>query len=321
MPSAGLDPAREVVPGALAVERQPVTRLLYERLDDADVAEVERLMAESLASQEVGPEATDPAARPHFVLSYGMWFGVPSVAEKTGLPAALPPEEIHAMARGPGAAAGGLYEADLVVDALASAGTSIDDIGQVLDFGCSSGRVVRVLAAAYHGIRWSACDPNGPAVAWASQNLPGIEFYVNAHEPPLPVEECALDAAYAISIWSHFAPGLGLRWFEEMRRAIRPGGQLVFTAHGLQSAAFFASHGFKPPEHVDEIVRALYSRGWWYAPEFGDEGDWGVVNREWGMMFLSPEWILTSLCPRWRVLEFAPGRNQGNQDVYVLERV
>jgi hypothetical protein len=26
------------------------------------------------------------------------------------------------------------------------------------------------------------------------------------------------------------------------------------------------------------------------------------------------------LCPRWRVLEYAAGRNQNNQDVYVLER-
>jgi len=31
--------------------------------------------------------------------------------------------------------------------------------------------------------------------------------------------------------------------------------------------------------------------------------------------------MLTQLCPRWRVLEFAPGRNQDNQDVYVLQRV
>jgi hypothetical protein len=30
--------------------------------------------------------------------------------------------------------------------------------------------------------------------------------------------------------------------------------------------------------------------------------------------------MLTHLCPRWRVLELAPGRNQENQDVYVLQR-
>jgi hypothetical protein len=70
-----------------------------------------------------------------------------------------------------------------------------------------------------------------------------------------------------------------------------------------------------------EIRDALYRDGCWYAPEFGDEGDWGVVNPEWGTAFLSPEWMLTELPPQWRVLEFAAGRNQENQDVYVLERV
>ena len=47
----------------------------------------------------------------------------------------------------------------------------------------------------------------------------------------------------------------------------------------------------------------------------------GVVTPDWGTAFLSPEWMLAKLCPAWRVLEFAPGRNQENQDVYVLQRV
>jgi methylase of polypeptide subunit release factors len=84
------------------------------------------------------------------------------------------------MARGPIAAAGGLYEADLVFDALASIGVEIAEIGCALDFGCSSGRVVRVLQAAYPDTRWHGCDPNAPAVAWASENLPAVELFVNA---------------------------------------------------------------------------------------------------------------------------------------------
>ncbi|MCW3027329.1 MAG: class SAM-dependent methyltransferase, partial [Solirubrobacterales bacterium] len=81
------------------------------------------------------------------------------------------------------------------------------------------------------------------------------------------------------------------------------------------------TNGLRTPQQSREIANALYSKGWWYAPEFGEEGDWGVVNPEWGTSFLSPEWLLAQLCPPWRVLEFAPGRNQDNQDVYVLQRV
>jgi SAM-dependent methyltransferase len=219
------------------------------------------------------------------------------------------------------AAAGGLYEADMVFDALASTNVDAESIRSGLDFGCSSGRVVRVLAAAYPNTKWGGCDPNGAAIDWANENLSAVQFFLSGNTPPLPLADASLDLAYAISIWSHFQPTLGLRWFEEMRRVIRPGGHLVCTTHGLVSVAFYATNELRTLEQSQEIAEALYRRGWWYAPEFGEEGDWGVVDPDWGTAFLSPEWMLAQLCPRWRVLEFAPGRNQDNQDVYLLERV
>jgi SAM-dependent methyltransferase len=225
------------------------------------------------------------------------------------------------MARGALAAAGGLYEADLVMSALASAHIEVDRVDSALDFGCSSARVVRVLAAAYPGKQWLGCDPNATAIAWAKETIAGVEFFVNGDEPPLGLREGALDLVYAISIWSHFEPALGLRWFEEMHRVICPGGHLVCTTHGLASVDYYVTNGLRTSEQSREITDAVYRKGWWYAPEFGEEGDWGVVNPDWGTAFLSPEWLLTQLCPRWRVLEFAPGRNQDNQDVYVLQRV
>jgi SAM-dependent methyltransferase len=313
------DFARELDPGLLAIERSTVSNLLYERLGQQDVAEVERHLAQA-PELDLHYAGAPEEWRAFLVLAYGIWLCVPSISEKTGLLPVQPPEEIHAMARGPLAAAGGIYEADLVVDALASVDVVMSTVKSGLDIGCSSGRVVRALAAAYPETRWRGCDPNAPAIEWASENLPGIEFFVNDNAPPLPLPDGSLDLAYAISIWSHFAPELGLRWFEEMHRLIRPGGHLVCTTHGLTSVAYSAAHG-RSEEQVKEILDALYRKGSWYAPEFGEEGDWGVVNPDWGTAFLSPEWMLTHLCPRWRVLEFAPGRNQENQDVYVLQRV
>ena len=313
--------ARELGPANLAAHLTGASRRLYERLNADDVAEVERQIESSPELQALYTANTDEGTRRHMILSFGIWLDVPCVPGKSGLTGAQPPEEIHVMARGPIAAAGGLYEADLVFDALASVGVDLSDVGSALDFGCSSGRVVRVLQAAYPETRWHGCDPNGPAIAWASENLPAIELFVNGNAPPLPLADGSLDMAYAISIWSHFAPGLGLGWFEEMHRLIRPGGHLVCTTHGLTSVGLYAQLSLRSPQQSDEIIGALYREGSWYAPEFGEEGDWGVVNPDWGTAFLSPEWMLTHLCPRWRVLEYAPGRNQENQDVYVLQRV
>jgi SAM-dependent methyltransferase len=304
----------------LHTEGQPVTRLLYERLAPEHVAEVEQraLDAPELAGHPGIP--ADPVAKREFVLHYGAYLGVTSVLERTGLTAAEPPEHVHAMARGALAAGGGLYEADMVVSALHSAGVDIAQAGSGLDFGCSSGRVLRVLAAAWPEIRWSGCDPNQLAVEWAQEQFPAISFFSNAQQPPLPIDEGALGLAYAISIWSHFAEALGLRWFDEMHRIIRPGGHLVLTTHGPQSVAFYVEQGMRAPAQARDITESLYRHGFWYAAEFGQAGDAGVVNPEWGTAFLTAEWLLTKLCPRWRVVEYAPGRNQRNQDVYVLQR-
>ncbi len=312
---------RELAPGLLSIERATVTRLLYDRLSPSDVAATEKLIRDTPGAWEHYAAAPDDIARRHLLLALGMWVGAEILTEKTGLTRAEPPEEVHSMTRGALAAAGGLYEADLIVDALIGIGVEMASVSDALDFGCSSGRVVRSLSAAYPGIAWHGSDPNVAAIEWARENLRDIDFFISDDAPPLTLEDGSLDLVYAISIWSHFEPALGMRWFEEMHRVLRPGGHLICTTHGLTSVAYYALHELRTPEQSLQIADALYRQGWWYAPEFGEEGDWGVVNPDWGTAFLSPEWMLAQLCPRWRVLEFAPGRNQDNQDVYVLQRV
>ena len=312
--------ARSLRPGRFAVESDGASSALIDRLSAAEIADVQQRIE---ADAELGASyrgTSDPSVARHMLLSYGTWLGHPALLERTGLTAAQPPAEIHAMAQGPLAAAGGLYEADMVANALASAGVAAGSLRSALDFGCSSGRVLRVLAAAFPDVHWIGCDPNAEAVAWAQATFPALEWFTSANEPPLAMADGAVEMVYAISIWSHFAPALGLRWFDEMRRVIRPGGHLLFTTHGWTSLAFAAEMGQRPLKECVEIERALYRDGCWFLDPFGEDGDWGVVNPLWGSAFLTPEFVLEQLCPSWRVVEFVAGRNQSNQDVYVLAR-
>jgi SAM-dependent methyltransferase len=312
---------RVLGPAELPPNCQPVTMRLYDRLTDQDVAEVIRRAGAAPELADSPAIGTDLAVRRWLVLAYGTWLKVPGVLERTGLSPDQPPEDVHAMSRGPIAAAGGLGEVDMLVEALAGAGMDLESATEVLDFGCSSGRAVRPLAAAFPHIRWRGCDPNKAAIAWADRHLTQIEFFVSPQSPPLPIAEGKLDLVYAISIWSHFAPDLGLKWFDEMHRLLKPGGLLAITTHGLQSVSYYADTGLRPSSQCREILDSLYRSGFWYAPEFGKAGDFGIVNPDWGTAFLSPEWLLTKLCPSWRILDFAPGLNQRNQDVYIMQRV
>jgi SAM-dependent methyltransferase len=317
------DPARfrrGIEPGRFAVETDSVSAALYERLDERGIADLRRRIEADPTLAATFENARDPTIERYLLLHYGAWLGDGELFAHTGLRPAQPPAEIHAMAHGPMAAAGGLYEADMVAAALESAGVEIASLHSALDFGCSSGRVVRVLAAAYPDVRWFGCDPNADAIAWAKTELPGIAWFHSGNEPPLPLADEQLDMAYAISIWSHFEPLFGLRWFAEMWRVLRPGGHLVFTAHGPTTLAYDARDALRPPAECIEIERALYRDGRWFIDCFGPSGDWGVVNPSWGSAFVTPEFVLEQLCPRWSVVEFVPGRNQERQDVYVLAR-
>ena len=196
----------------------------------------------------------------------------------------------------------------------------MEDIGRGLDFGCSSGRVVGALPAIWPETEWHGCDPNADAIAWAQANLPAVGFSVSAQDPPLPYPPDQFDLVIAISIWSHYDRPAAARWLDEMRRVVTPGGRLLLTAHGPQSVAYYARERVRSPEQLADIRAALYRDGFWFANEFGESGDWGVVHPEWGTAFFTPEWLLRQATPTWVVEDYCVGQNAENQDVYVLRR-
>jgi GT2 family glycosyltransferase/glycosyltransferase involved in cell wall biosynthesis/SAM-dependent methyltransferase len=320
--------ARPLGSGKLREERGRVTEILYDRLDAVHVPELEnRITADATPIGQtpttVGTlwrQTNREVDRKRLTLLLGVHYGDPMVLERTGLLTAMPGGNIHRLGEGPLAAGGSIYHADLVADALSSCGVDFGAGMQVLDFGCSSGRVVRVLANAYPEVEWHGCDPNETAIAWAAGNLTGIEFRTSPVRPPLDYERGSFDAVYAISIWSHFAEEAALGWLDEMHRIVGPDGKLLLTTHGYSALAGTTGQEFYSGRQR-EIIRALESSGYWFDPIFGEQGDDGIVDRAWGMSFLTPEWMRTRASPEWRVAGFAPGRNEGDQDVFVLDRV
>ena len=265
-------------------------------------------------------DSSPPVGRSRRLLGYGAARAVPLVLERTGLLAAQPPDHVHAMCRGPDCVAASIEIADLVLEALEHSGCSLGAGARALDFGCSSGRVARVLAAVRPDVAWLGCDPNRPAIDWAAANLPVAHFFVNEQNPPLALERASLDVAYAISVWSHFNADAGLAWLNEMHRLLRPGGRLLMTCAGLRNVAVLTGAWDLPAEYASAAWAALSTTGFWWAEAFGAEGDWGLVHPQWGSAYFTPEWLLTRILPNWSLRLYEPGRLLGVQDLYVLER-
>ncbi len=248
--------------GRPGLEQDAVTTLLHTRLEDSDIAEIEQRLLSEDEPREIYEQATAPAARRFLHLAYGVWFGIPAVLEKTGLSPDQPPDEIHAMARGPLAAAGGLYEADMVVDVLASAGCRCPGVRAALDFGCSSGRVAAGDACRVPATSWHGCDPNEPAIEWALCNLPGIELLRKRPGASTGIggrgsgprvrdlDLVALRARAGAALVRGDAPA------DPTGRASR-----LHDARALDRGPRRRPRGCAAPEQSQEIAQALYARG------------------------------------------------------------
>jgi SAM-dependent methyltransferase len=125
----------------------------------------------------------------------------------------------------------GATDARLIREMVERHDAPLEGMGAFLDFGCGCGRVARHWAGlsgpAIHGT-----DVSRPAVRWCRRNLPFMTTVRCGPEPPLPYDDGAFDFAYALSVLTHLTEDAGQGWLRELVRVVRPGGLLLFTAHG-----------------------------------------------------------------------------------------
>jgi len=230
------------------------------------------------------------------------------------------PEDVHAMSRGgAGFVGGGLYNADMVTEALQLAGLSIQNTKRALDWGGSSGRSIAMLCAAFPHLECFLADPIRKSIEWASANL--IRLNITAQtspvSPPTSYQGNTFDLIFAISIWSHYnIPTAGMQWLQEMHRITAPGGALVITTHGY--ASIFSKVLDKKTAVL--VKEAFATDGHFYVRAFPGNVDWDAdtKNTDWGMSWVSPEWLQRQLQGQWDMKVLLNGRSDCLQDVMVL---
>ncbi len=281
-----------VVPPA----RDAASAVLHARLNDDDL----RALRDHRAGDygRLRAAATTDAERRRIDLIWAAHIPVEGALARTGLVADMPPAEIHAMASGPLAAGGDHYLADATLDALQTAGLSLRPGTTVLDFGCSSGRVTRVLGAVRPDVRWIGCDPNAQAIAWAREHLPMAEFFVGPARPPLDIDAGALDAAFAISVWSHFAEAVAIDWLSEMHRVVRPGGLLLITTHGLTSIARNAPTGALGEQVARAATESMLRGDHHFVDVWGPRAIGGSSIPQWGDSWCTTDWLAARVTPQ-----------------------
>lgn len=134
---------------------------------------------------------------------------------------------------------------------------------KVLDFGCSSGRVLR------HFYDWSTskkCELYGVdiqalPIEWMREFLPpDFKVFTGTVMPSLPFEDNSFDMIYGFSVFTHIKY-LWDTWLLELRRVLKPGGILLQTIHTEKAWRFYHEH------QGEDWVRAALPERVWGTPE------------------------------------------------------
>jgi len=111
-------------------------------------------------------------------------------------------------------------------------GLNLRTLGAIMEVGCGSARLIRHLRC-MEGVRLVGADVKPEMIEWCSKNVPGIEFYSNGLEPPLPfANDATFDLIFMSSVFTHIPKETQLLWIKEMYRVLRPGGYLLCDVLG-----------------------------------------------------------------------------------------
>lgn len=315
---------RSLHPSLCIVENeqtQVVTDRLFAHVTDSDLADIEASLHE--APEDIRRQflSESPSAFRSGAVTLASKYSKGDFLRRANLSTAVPPPDIHSMAR-PRIWMGDQYHANMIAEILTQDGIGLPEHGTYLDFGCSSGRIVRTLCAAFQKAQWHGCDPQETAIAWARDNLQKeICFKVSPLSPPTSYSDGQFDGAFAISIWSHYGESAAKRWLAEMARIIRRGGWLLITTCGLQTLIHSLENKRRNPALCISMAETAARNGFAFHDSFGKKGDWGIPNVDWGFAVILPTWLLreANACG-FDLAGYHPGRLLKNQDVYLLYR-
>lgn len=114
----------------------------------------------------------------------------------------------------------------------------------ILDFGCSSGRVLRHFYNESKNDNWKlyGVDIQARPIQWIREFMP-LEFcvYAGTAMPSLPFPDNHFDVIYGFSIFTHIKYNWDM-WLLELKRVLKPGGLLIQTIHTENAWKFYNAH-------------------------------------------------------------------------------
>jgi SAM-dependent methyltransferase len=167
-------------------------------------------------------------------------------------------------------------------------GHDLQDLPRILDWGCGCGRITRHLGQL--PVQVTGVDVDADNVGWCQANMGFGDYQTIPLHPPTQLPAASFDLAIGVSIFTHLKEPDQFEWLAELQRLVRPGGILLMTTHGEETAAatrlpgwaikLFYQTGFCdfPNQLYDaDLSEADYYRNTLHTSDY--------LRREWGKYF------------------------------------
>jgi SAM-dependent methyltransferase len=170
----------------------------------------------------------------------------PEIDPADGLP--IPPDSLRSGYGSESAAyiASGQLHYRNMMGILADSSFVLQADDRILDFGCSSGRMLRCFHNLADSHQVWGVDISAEHMLWCQAHLsPPFRFTTTTTFPHLPFEDNSFGLIYAGSVFTHIGD-LEDAWLLELKRILRPGGRLYATVHDNHTIEILIS---SPPGH------------------------------------------------------------------------
>ena len=124
---------------------------------------------------------------------------------------------------------------DCINCSLQAAQLPAENIHRILDLPCGHGRVMRHLKAAFPDAEITACDLLRDGVDYCAATFDAIPICSDENPEKIKLESYAFDLIWVGSLLTHLDAHRWTQFLELFRRTLRPGGTLVFSAHGRKA--------------------------------------------------------------------------------------
>ena len=187
---------------------------------------------------------------------------------------------------------------------------NVGDAEALLDFGCGYGRVIRYFLKDVDHRRLTGTDYNASLIEFCRASNRWCDFARNGAEPPLPFEDDRFQYVFVYSVFSHFSETMHLRWLQELKRIVKPGGAVAVSVRRRNFINSLREMRESAPDDASRILHkmlvdtdlelARYDAGEFCFSPYSSLMDpwWGeacipraYVEREWSRLFDVVEFV------------------------------